>query len=51
MVDDVDGEDDDEHAHMDDSFMDPDEMMDDDICPLSHDDELGMDGKIQSLGF
>lgn len=43
MVDDVDGEDDDEHAHMDDSFMDPDEMMDDDICPLSHDDELGMD--------
>lgn len=44
MVDDVDGEDDDEHAHMDDSFMDPDEMLDDDICPLSHDDEIGLDG-------
>ncbi|XP_062552781.1 PAS domain-containing serine/threonine-protein kinase [Armigeres subalbatus] len=43
MVDDVDGEDDDEHAHMDDSFIDPDEMLDDDICPLSHDDELGHD--------
>ncbi|XP_019538730.3 PAS domain-containing serine/threonine-protein kinase isoform X2 [Aedes albopictus] len=43
MVDDVDGEDDDENAHMDDSFIDPDEMLDDDICPLSHDDELGSD--------
>ncbi|XP_058457274.1 uncharacterized protein LOC131434534 isoform X2 [Malaya genurostris] len=40
LVDDVDGEDDDEHAHMDDSFIDPDEMLDDDICPLSHDDEM-----------
>ncbi|XP_058829888.1 PAS domain-containing serine/threonine-protein kinase isoform X2 [Topomyia yanbarensis] len=43
LVDDVDGEDDDEHAHMDDSFIDPDEMLDDDVCPLSHDDEMPPD--------
>ncbi|XP_055533278.1 serine/threonine-protein kinase pakF isoform X2 [Wyeomyia smithii] len=44
LVDDVDGEDEDEHAHMDDSFIiDPDEMLDDDICPLSHDDEMPQD--------
>ncbi|XP_055611994.1 PAS domain-containing serine/threonine-protein kinase [Uranotaenia lowii] len=35
--DDVDGDDDD--AHMDDSFIDPDEL-DDDVCQLSHDEEL-----------
>ncbi|XP_053685464.1 PAS domain-containing serine/threonine-protein kinase [Sabethes cyaneus] len=45
LVDDVDGEDDDdEHAHMDDSFIiDPDEALDDDICPLSHDDDMPHD--------
>ncbi|XP_055621098.1 PAS domain-containing serine/threonine-protein kinase isoform X2 [Toxorhynchites rutilus septentrionalis] len=43
MVDDVDGEDDDEHAHMDDSFIDPDELLEDDICPLSHDEDMPLD--------
>uniref|UniRef100_A0A182M840 Protein kinase domain-containing protein n=1 Tax=Anopheles culicifacies TaxID=139723 RepID=A0A182M840_9DIPT len=34
-----DDEDDEPHAHIDDSFVDPEELQDDDICPLSHDDE------------
>uniref|UniRef100_A0A182XZD5 Protein kinase domain-containing protein n=1 Tax=Anopheles stephensi TaxID=30069 RepID=A0A182XZD5_ANOST len=43
LVDDEDeGDDEDEdepHAHIDDSFVDPEELQDDDVCPLSHDDE------------
>ncbi|EAA04648.4 AGAP007688-PA [Anopheles gambiae str. PEST] len=43
LVDDEDEGDDEEedepHAHIDDSFVDPDELQDDDICPLTHDDE------------
>uniref|UniRef100_A0A182Q960 Protein kinase domain-containing protein n=1 Tax=Anopheles farauti TaxID=69004 RepID=A0A182Q960_9DIPT len=38
--DDRDDEDDEPHAHIDDSFVDPEELQDDDVCPLSHDDEL-----------
>ncbi|XP_050073119.1 uncharacterized protein LOC126561214 [Anopheles maculipalpis] len=34
-----DDEDDEPHAHIDDSFVDPEELQDDDVCPLSHDDE------------
>ncbi|XP_052895946.1 PAS domain-containing serine/threonine-protein kinase [Anopheles moucheti] len=34
-----DDEDDEPHAHIDDSFVDPEELQDDEICPLSHDDE------------
>ncbi|XP_065073520.1 PAS domain-containing serine/threonine-protein kinase-like [Ochlerotatus camptorhynchus] len=41
-----DGEDDDEHVHMDDSFTHPAEMLDDDICHLSQDDEIGLDDDI-----
>ncbi|XP_065079346.1 PAS domain-containing serine/threonine-protein kinase-like [Ochlerotatus camptorhynchus] len=41
-----DGEDDDEHVHMDDSFTHPAEMLDGDICHLSQDDEIGLDDDI-----
>ncbi|XP_049289623.1 PAS domain-containing serine/threonine-protein kinase isoform X1 [Anopheles funestus] len=34
-----DDEDDEPHAHIDDSFVDPEELQDDELCPLSHDDE------------
>uniref|UniRef100_A0A182IQF4 Protein kinase domain-containing protein n=1 Tax=Anopheles atroparvus TaxID=41427 RepID=A0A182IQF4_ANOAO len=38
--DDGDDEEDEHHAHFDDSFVDPDELQEDDICPLLHDDEI-----------
>uniref|UniRef100_A0A182JX14 Protein kinase domain-containing protein n=1 Tax=Anopheles christyi TaxID=43041 RepID=A0A182JX14_9DIPT len=42
LVDDEDEGDDEEdepHAHIDDSFVDPEDLHEDEICPLTHDDE------------
>ncbi|XP_058123608.1 PAS domain-containing serine/threonine-protein kinase [Anopheles ziemanni] len=41
--DDGEDEDDEHHAHIDDSFVDPEELQEDDICPLMHDDEIKQD--------
>ncbi|ETN66264.1 hypothetical protein AND_001908 [Anopheles darlingi] len=38
-----DGEDDEEHAHIEDFSVDPEELLEDDVCPLSHDDDVKAD--------
>ncbi|XP_050094051.1 uncharacterized protein LOC126576789 [Anopheles aquasalis] len=38
-----DGDDDEEHAHIEDFSVDPEELLEDDVCPLSHDDDVKAD--------